>query len=78
MCGYGDFLDRVGWQAEGGRAPRRGRSGAPAVKGKEARRQRAGDRGPPSKEIGALKEKIESIEAEIVLLESRLPGKRRR
>ena len=25
--GYGDFLDRVGWQAEGGRAPRRGRPG---------------------------------------------------
>ena len=44
------------------------------MKGKEARRQRAEIVARRSKEIGALKEKIESIEAEIVLLESRLPG----
>jgi ATP-binding cassette subfamily F protein 3 len=71
--GYGDFLDRVGWQAEG-------REGAPArasrqrpVKGREARRQRAEIVARRSKEIGALRNAIEAIEAEIVLLESRLP-----
>jgi len=72
--GYGDFLDRVGWQAEG-------REGAPArasrqwpAKGREARRQRAEIVARRSKEIGALRSAVEAIEAEILLLESRLPG----
>ena len=72
--GYGDFLDRVGWQAEG-------REGAPTqasrqrpAKGREARRQRAEIVARRSKEIGALRGAVEAIEAEILLLESRLPG----
>ncbi|OYV73822.1 MAG: hypothetical protein B7Z74_03285, partial [Deltaproteobacteria bacterium 21-66-5] len=72
--GYGDFLERVGWQAEG-------REGGPArasrqrpAKGRDARRQRAEIVARRSKEIGALREKVEAIEAEILLLESRLPG----
>jgi len=72
--GYGDFLERVGWQAEG-------REGAPTqaarqrpAKGREARRQRAEIVARRSKEIGALRGKVEAIEAEILLLESRLPA----
>jgi ATP-binding cassette subfamily F protein 3 len=72
--GYADFLDRVGWRAEG-------REGAPArpsrqrpAKGRDARRQRAEIVARRSKEIGALRSAVEAIEAEIVLLESRLPG----
>jgi ATP-binding cassette subfamily F protein 3 len=71
--GYGDFLDRVGWQAEGREgAPERASRQRP-VKGREARRQRAEIVARRSKEIGALRNAIEAIEAEIVLLESRLP-----
>jgi ATP-binding cassette subfamily F protein 3 len=73
--GYGDFLDRVGWQAEaaeGGKAMRATRQ-RPA-KGRDARRQRAEIVARRSKEIGVLRGKVEAIEAEILLLESRLPG----
>jgi ATP-binding cassette subfamily F protein 3 len=71
--GYGDFLDRVGWQAEereGG--PARASRQRPA-KGKDARRQRAAIVARWSKEIGALRTAVEALEAEILLLESRLP-----
>src|SRR3990172_8341232 len=72
--GYGDFLDRVGWQAEGLEGlPTRTSRQRPA-KGREARRQRAEIVARRSKEIGALRNAIEAIEAEIVLLESRLPA----
>jgi ATP-binding cassette subfamily F protein 3 len=71
--GYLDFLDRVGWQAEG-------REGAPTpasrqrpAKGRDARRRRAEIVARRSKEIGSLRKAVEAIEAEIVLLESRLP-----
>ena len=74
--GYGDFLDRVGWQAEG-------REGAPArpsrqrpAKGRDARRQRAEIVARRSKEIGALRGAVEAIEAEILLLE--IPASRGR
>ena len=73
--GYADFLDRVGWQAEaaeGGKATRASRQ-RPA-KGRDARRQRAEIVARRSKEIGVLRKKVEAIEAEILLLESRLPG----
>jgi len=73
--GYRDFLDRVGWQAEaaeGGKATRASRQ-RPA-KGRNARRQRAEIVARRSKEIGVLRGKVEAIEAEIFLLESRLPG----
>jgi ATP-binding cassette subfamily F protein 3 len=72
--GYGDFLDRVGWQAEG-------REGAPTqasrqrpAKGRDARRQRAEIVARRSKEVASLRKGIETIEAEILLLESRLPA----
>jgi len=72
--GYADFLDRVGWQAEG-------REGGPArasrqrpAKSRDTRRQRAEIVARRSKEIGVLRKKVEAIEAEILLLESRLPG----
>jgi ATP-binding cassette subfamily F protein 3 len=72
--GYADFLDRVGWQAEGGEgAPARTSRQRPA-KGREARRQRAEIVARRSKEVGALRNAVEAIEAEILLLESRLPG----
>jgi ATP-binding cassette subfamily F protein 3 len=72
--GYRDFLDRVGWQAEvGERVSARAARERPA-KGREARRQRAETVSRRSKEIGALKKAVEAIEAEILLLESRLPG----
>jgi len=71
--GYRDFLDRVGWQAEA-------REGAPPpasrqrpAKGRDARRRRAEIVARRSKEIGSLRKAVEAIEAEIVLLESRLP-----
>ena len=74
--GYGDFLDRVGWraeaaEAEGGKAVS---SRSRPAKGRDARRERARIVALRSKEIGALRKKVEEIEAEIVLLESRLPG----
>jgi ATP-binding cassette subfamily F protein 3 len=72
--GYGDFLDRVGWQAEGREgAPTRATRQRPA-KGRDARRQRAEIVARWSKETGALRKAIEAVEAEILLLESRLPG----
>jgi predicted nucleic acid-binding Zn-ribbon protein len=43
------------------------------MKGRDARRQRAEIVARRSKEIGALRNAVEAIEAEIVLLESRLP-----
>jgi ATP-binding cassette subfamily F protein 3 len=71
--GYRDFLDRVGWQAEA-------REGAPTplsrqrpAKGRDARRRRAEIVARRSKEIGSLRKAVEAIEAEILLLESRLP-----
>jgi len=71
--GYADFLDRVGWQAEGGEgAPTRASRQRPA-KGRDARRQRAEIVARHSKEIGALRGAVEAVEAEILLLESRLP-----
>lgn len=72
--GYADFLERVGWQAEAGeRAMARASRERPA-KGRDARRDRARIVALRSKEIGALRKAIEAIEAEILLLESRLPG----
>jgi len=72
--GYGDFLDRVGWRAEGREgAPERPSRQRPA-KGRDARRRRAEIVARRSKEIGILRGKVEEIEAEILLLESRLPG----
>ena len=71
--GYGDFLDRVGWQAEGGEGASPRASRQRPAKGRDARRQRAEIVARRSKEIGALRSAVEAIEAEIVLLESRLP-----
>jgi len=70
--GYGDFLERVGWRAEEMEGTG-SRAGGRIAKGREARRERARIVALRSKEIGALKRKIEEIEAEILLLESRLP-----
>src|SRR3989339_876423 len=56
-----------------GGAPTRAARRRPA-KGREARRQRAEIVARRSKEIGALRGKVEAIEAEILLLESRLPA----
>ncbi len=72
--GYADFLARVGWRSEAseGDPARAGRERP--VKGREARRQRAEIVARHSKEIVALRKALEEIEAEILLLESRLPG----
>jgi len=72
--GYGDFLERVGWQAEGGEGASTRASRKRPAKGRDARRQRAEIVARRSKEIGELRKKVEAIEAEILLLESRLPG----
>ena len=72
--GYGRFLDRVGWQAEALDGGKGLLSGPRAARGREARRERARIVALRSKEIGELKRRIEAIEAEILLLESRLPG----
>jgi ATP-binding cassette subfamily F protein 3 len=73
-AGYRDFLDRVGWQAEGrDGATSRATRDQPA-KGREARRKRAEIVARRSKEIGVLRKAIEAVEAEILLLESRLPA----
>jgi ATP-binding cassette subfamily F protein 3 len=72
--GYRDFLDRVGWQAEGGEGVAARSSRQRPAKGPGARRQRAEIVARRSKEIGALRKAVEAIEAEILLLESRLPA----
>ncbi|MCL5883938.1 MAG: hypothetical protein M1377_01050, partial [Deltaproteobacteria bacterium] len=72
--GYGDFLDRVGWQAEAAEEGKARHSGSRPPKGRDARRERARIVALRSKEIGALRKAVEAIEAEILLLESRLPG----
>jgi ATP-binding cassette subfamily F protein 3 len=72
--GYADFLDRVGWQAEAAEEGKARHSGSRQAKGRDARRDRARIVALRSKEIGALRKAVEAIEAEILLLESRLPG----
>jgi ATP-binding cassette subfamily F protein 3 len=72
--GYRDFLDRVGWQAEAAEGGKAVSSRSRPAKGRDARRQRAEIVARRSKEIGVLRGKVEAIEAEILLLESRLPG----
>jgi len=72
--GYGDFLDRVGWQAEAAESGKAPPSRSRPAKGRDARRERARIVALRSKEIGALRKAVEEIEAEILLLESRLPG----
>ncbi|HAM33553.1 MAG TPA: ABC transporter ATP-binding protein [Deltaproteobacteria bacterium] len=72
--GYRDFLDRVGWRAEAAEEGKARHSGSRPAKGRDARRERARIVALRSKEIGALRKAVESVEAEILLLESRLPG----
>ncbi|MBP2679071.1 MAG: transporter-related protein [Deltaproteobacteria bacterium] len=72
--GYADFLDRVGWQAEAAEEGKARHAGSRQAKGRDARRDRARIVALRSKEIGALRKAVEAIEAEILLLESRLPG----
>jgi ATP-binding cassette subfamily F protein 3 len=72
--GYADFLDRVGWQAEAAEEGKARHSGSRQAKGRDSRRDRARIVALRSKEIGALRKAVEAIEAEILLLESRLPG----
>ena len=72
--GYRDFLDRVGWRAEAAEEGKARQSGSRPAKGRDARRERARIVALRSKEIGALRKAVEALEAEILLLESRLPG----
>ena len=72
--GYRDFLDRVGWQAERGEGTSARTSRQGSAKAPGARRRRAEIVSRRSKEIGSLRKAVEAIEAEILLLESRLPA----
>ena len=72
--GYGDFLDRVGWQAEAaGGSPAAASRQRPA-KGRDARRQRAEIVAHRSKEIGALGNASRRSRRRSCCWSSRLPG----
>jgi ATP-binding cassette subfamily F protein 3 len=70
--GYADFLDRVGWQAETQEGAPVRSSGSRPAKGRDSRRQRADLVTRRSKELGALRNAIETVEREILSLEGRL------
>jgi ATP-binding cassette subfamily F protein 3 len=64
---YFDFLDRVGWQDEGGVRTRNGKKKGADKNGnrKDAKKQRAGVVSDKSKVLGALKNRIAALEEEI-------------
>ncbi len=72
---YRDFLERVGWSDEGGVRTAKGKKSSAtrnANRSKDAKRQRAGLVSEKAKALGALKDRIASLEAEITKLEETL------
>ncbi|RJP19710.1 MAG: ABC transporter ATP-binding protein [Deltaproteobacteria bacterium] len=69
--GYGDFLDRVGWSAEGEEGAGKP-AGERAANRREERRQRAEMVTLRSRELGRLRGAIAAREAEIIALEEQL------
>ncbi len=73
---YLDFLDRIGWSDEGGAKPKKGKkqqaAEKPAVSRKDAKKLRTRIISDKSKALGALKNRIESLELEITKLEQEM------
>ncbi|MCL1926765.1 MAG: ATP-binding cassette domain-containing protein [Syntrophorhabdaceae bacterium] len=67
--GYGDFLERVGWQAERIEEPARQKKKEPSENRRDERRKRAEFVSRRARELGELRGAISDVEAEIMLLE---------
>jgi len=70
--GYGDFLERVGWQAERVEEPMRQRKKEPAENRRDERRKRAEFVSRRAKELGELRGAVNDVEGEIILLEDQV------
>src|SRR5574341_923158 len=67
---YLDFLDRVGWSDEGGVRTKKGKKQEAGRNGNRKKKKKQRSEGPDkSKVLGALKERITTIETEITKLE---------
>lgn len=73
---YLDFLERIGWSDEGGAKPKKGKkqqeAEKPAVNRKDAKKLRTRIISGKSKALGALKNRIASLELEITKLEQEM------
>ena len=69
--GYGDFLERVGWQAERAGELPRSRKKEPPENRRDERRRRAEFVSRRAKELGELRGAISDVESEIMLLEDK-------
>jgi len=70
--GYGDFLERVGWQAERAEEPMRQKKKEPAENRRDERRKRAEFVSRRAQELSGLRGAISDVEAEIMLLEDQV------
>jgi ATP-binding cassette, subfamily F, member 3 len=69
--GYGEFLERVGWQSEGGERPSAGER-EPTATRREQRKARAEFVARRARELGALREALDAVEAQIMELEEQV------